>query len=217
MGQNEEKIKTLITKIDAVLENNIKQSNILGAVILIKQGDNELYKHVFVYACLKDFKNQMLLNPEKTSINHLYDIASLTKVIGTTTSIMLLVDRGLLNVEDPISKYIKAFNSPDKKHITIRPLLTHTAGLYEWYPFYYYSKNRQDKYKIIGNLPLKYSVGSSRHYSDLGFMLLGEIIETVSKLPLDVFMEQEIFKPLNMTHTMFNPLKIESNYKIAAT
>ena len=66
--------------------------------------------------------------------SHLFDIASLTKVIGTTTSIMLLVDRGLINVDDPVGKYIKSFDTLQKKEITIRHLLTHTAGLYEWYP-----------------------------------------------------------------------------------
>lgn len=212
-----QKRNQLKTEINFILQNEIKKTHIPGAVILIKQGKNELLKKAFGYASLKDYKNQTLINPEKTSINHLYDIASLTKVIGTTTSIMLLVDKGLIKVDDPVSKYIKSFDTPEKSSITIRHLLTHTAGLYEWYPLFYFSNNRQETYKLIGQLPLKYPVNSGRHYSDLGFMLLGQIIETVSKLPLDEFMKQNIFKPLNMTHTMFNPLKHTSTKKIAAT
>ncbi|WP_117883218.1 serine hydrolase domain-containing protein [Aureibaculum luteum] len=216
-GQNSAKQKTLITKINTILENEIKKSNIPGAVILVKQSDQVLYKNAFGYASLNDFNNKRLKNPEKTTVNHLYDIASLTKIIGTTTSIMLLVDQGLLNVDDPVCDYIKAFNTPDKNKITIRHLLTHTAGLIEWFPFYYYSNKRKDTYKIIDKLPLKYAIGSGRHYSDLGFILLGEIIEKVSNLPLDQFMEQHIFKPLQMEHTLFNPLEKETHNKIAAT
>ena len=140
------------------------------------------------------------------TINTLFDIASLTKVIGTTTSIMLLADRGLLKVEDPVYKYIKAFNTPDKKEITIRHLLTHTAGLYEWYPLYYRASNKNESYKLIGELPLQFPVGEQRRYSDLGFVILGEIIEIVSGLPLDKFMDQNIFLPLQMNSTIFNPL-----------
>ncbi|QCX39447.1 hypothetical protein FF125_13740 [Aureibaculum algae] len=216
-AQHTEKQEVLIAKINTILENEINQSNIPGAVVLVKQGDVTLYKNAFGYASLNNFDNKRLQNPEKTTVNHLYDIASLTKVIGTTTSIMLLVDQGLINVEDPVCDYIKAFNTPDKNKITIRHLLTHTAGLIEWFPFYYYSNKRKDTYKIIDKLPLKYAIGSGRHYSDLGFILLGEIIEKVSNLPLDQFMEQHIFKPLRMEHTLFNPLKNETYNKITAT
>ena len=125
--------------------------------------------------------------------SHLFDIASLTKVIGTTTSIMLLVDRGLLKIDDPVYKYIKAFDTPEKRDITIRHLITHTAGLYEWYPLYYRASNKKESYRLIEGLPLMFPVGAQRRYSDLGFVLLGEIIEKVSGLPLEVFMKQNIF------------------------
>ncbi|MDY7393615.1 serine hydrolase [Aureibaculum sp. 2210JD6-5] len=217
VGQNDEKKETLISKINTILESEIEQFNIPGAVILIKKDDAALYKNAFGYAQLYDFGKQKLENPEKTSANHLYDIASLTKVIGTTTAIMLLVDQGFLKVDNPVCDYIKAFDTPEKRNITIRHLLTHTAGLIEWYPFYYYSDNLKETYKIIAELPLKYPIGKSRHYSDLGFMLLGQLIETVSNQPLDKFMEEHIFEPLKMKHTLFNPLTKESKYKIAAT
>ena len=214
IGQPKEK---LIDKINTILQNEINQANIPGAVILIKQDDKEIYKQAFGYAHLYNYGRQKLKKPEKTTVNHLYDIASLTKVIGTTTAIMLLVDKGLVTVDEKVSNYIKAFDTPEKKDITIRHLLTHSSGLYEWYPFYYYSDNRKETYKIIGELPLKYPVGSGRHYSDLGFMLLGQIIETVAKQSLDEFMQQHIFKPLGMERTLFNPLDNSGDYKIAAT
>jgi CubicO group peptidase (beta-lactamase class C family) len=148
---------------------------------------------------------------------HLFDIASLTKVIGTTTAMMLLTDRGLVNPEDHAGKYINAFTSPDKKDITIRHLLTHTAGLYEWYPLYYRSNGKQECYKLIGELPLIFPVGEKRRYSDLGFMILGEIVEMVSGMSLDKFMKKNIFLPLGMKNTTFNPLSTGRYKKIAAT
>lgn len=214
LGQKKEK---LIEDINTILQNEIEQANIPGAVILIKQSNKELYKKAYGYAQLYDYGNHKLETPEKTTVNHIYDLASLTKVIGTTTSVMLLVDKGIIQVDDPVSNYIKAFDTEEKKDITIRHLLNHTAGLIEWYPFYYYSDNREDTYKIVGKLPLKYPVGSGRHYSDLGFMLLGQIIETVSNQPLDEFMIEHIFEPLHMKNTGFNPLKDKSIDKIAST
>lgn len=208
---------SLIAEIDSILQTQIDQEKIPGAVILIKKGNEEIYKKAFGYAQKKNFEQQNLAVPEKTTVKHLYDIASLTKVVGTTTAIMLLVDKGLLKVDEPVGKYIPAFNSPDKANITIRHLLTHTSGLYEWYPLYYRCKNRQETFKLIGELPLAFPVGSGRHYSDLGFTILGQIIEKVSGKSLEDFMAENIFKPLKMNHTMYNPLKNGFTKNIAAT
>jgi serine-type D-Ala-D-Ala carboxypeptidase len=213
----EEKKMKLITVIDSILQSQIDQDKIPGAVVLIKKNTEVIYLHAYGYAQKYDFNHNLLIPPEKMTVDHLFDIASLTKVIGTTTSIMLLADRGQINVEDPVFKYIKAFNTPDKKEITIRNLLTHTAGLYEWYPLYYLASNKQECFKVIGELPLKFPVGEQRRYSDLGFVLLGEIIENVSGLPLEKFMKQNIFQPLGMKNTDFNPLTSIGPTKIAST
>jgi len=207
----------LISKIDSILQTKVNLDEIPGAVIQIKIGDQLLYKHAYGYEQKYDFNHQLLNPPDSMTINSLFDIASLTKVIGTTTSVMLLVDRGLLRVEDPVCKYIKAFNTSEKKEITIRNLLTHTAGLYEWYPLYYRASNKNESYKLIGELPLQFPVGEQRRYSDLGFVLLGEIIEIVSGLPLDKFMQKNIFLPLQMSSTAYNPLSTANFKNIAAT
>ncbi|WP_299389912.1 serine hydrolase [uncultured Gelidibacter sp.] len=217
LGQNRNKTEVLAAEINAILQAAADNSEIPGAVILVKQGNQEIHKKAYGYISLKGYDQQTLANPEKTSVEHLYDIASLTKVIGTTTSIMLLVDKGLINIEDPVAKYIKGFDTPEKNKITIKHLLTHTSGLYEWYPLYYFSNDKHEVYKLIDDLALKYPVGIGRHYSDLGFIVLGEIVEIVSKLSLEQFMDQHIFKPLRMEHTMFNPVKNGSELRIAAT
>jgi len=92
----------------------------------------------------------------------LFDLASLTKVIGTTTSIMLLVDQHKIQIDDPVHKYLPGLDTGAKRQITLRHLLTHTAGLYEWYPLFYKSKTRDSTIKLIESLPLKYPVGHHR-------------------------------------------------------
>ncbi len=207
----------LISKIDSILQTKVDLDEIPGAIIEIKKKDRVIYKKAYGYAQKYDYNHKVLNPPEIMTTEYMFDIASLTKVIGTTTSIMLLVDRGKLKVDDPVSKYIKAFGTPDKKDITIRHLLTHTAGLYEWYPLYYRAADKKESYNLIGQLPLMFPVGAQRRYSDLGFVILGQIIETVSGMPLEKFEKENIFVPLHMTNTTFNPLKSGSFKKIAAT
>jgi CubicO group peptidase (beta-lactamase class C family) len=207
----------LMHTIDSILERQVNTNKIPGAVIEVKIGDEVILKQAYGYAQKYDYEHHLLGRPDTMTLGTLFDIASLTKVVGTTTSIMLLVDRGLVHIDDPVSKYIKAFADADKASITIRHLLTHTAGLYEWYPMYYRASNKQETFKLIGELPLGFPVGAGRHYSDLGFTVLGEIVEKVSGMPLDQFEEQNIFIPLGMNHTMYNPLTKGQRYHIAAT
>lgn len=203
-----EKIKhdKLTKTADSILQTAVNNKLIPGAVIEIKKGNQVLLKKAFGYANRNDYRNQPLADPEPMTTDDLFDLASLTKVVGTTTSIMLLVDRGLIKIDDPVRKYLPAFNSVDKKQITIRNLLTHTAGLITWYPVFYRASNKQEAYKVIEELPLAFPVGKERHYSDLGFILLGEIIEKISGMPLDQFDQKNIFIPLQMNHTTYNPL-----------
>lgn len=207
----------LARRIDSIIESEIREGKIPGAVIAVKKGDEIIYKQALGYAQKFNYEHQLLQNPEPMTTGHLFDIASLTKVVGTTTSIMLLVDKGLVNVDDKVGKYIKAFTTPDKAGITIRHLLTHTAGLYEWYPLYYRASTKKETFKLIGELPLAFPVGTQRRYSDLGFTILGQIVATVSGMPLDEFVKQNIFLPLGMNQTTYNPLKEKRDFKIAAT
>ena len=208
---------TLIHQVDDAINNAIADSKIPGAVIQIKKDGKVLYTHAYGDAQKFNYKHELLPVPDKMTTGTLFDLASLTKVVGTTTSIMLLVDRGQIKIDDPVSKYVPAFGTPDKAAITIRHLLTHTAGIYEWYPLFYRASNKQETFKLIGELPLHFPVGAERKYSDLGFTVLGEIVEIVSGMSLDKFEEQNIFTPLGMKNTLFNPLKSGRNFKIAAT
>jgi CubicO group peptidase (beta-lactamase class C family) len=202
-------------EVSTIINQFIDNSKIPGAVVAIKKGNKLVLEKAFGQARLKEFNGSKSENPEPMSLKHLFDIASLTKVVGTTTAIMKLHDQGKLNVEDPVSKYVDGFSEGEKKKITIRHLLTHTSGMYDWYPLYYFSNKRNETFQFIKNLPLKYPVGAERHYSDLGFTILGEIIENVSGKSLDQYLKSEIFGPLKMKNTGFNPDK--TKYLIAAT
>ncbi len=214
-----EKIKRekLTKTVDSLLQSEVNNHAIPGAVIEIKKGNQVLCKKAFGYAQRNDYHNRPLAHPVVMTTEDMFDLASLTKVVGTTTAIMLLADRGLINVDDPVGKYLPAFNVRDKKQITIRNLLTHTAGLITWYPLFYRASNKLEAYKLIGELPLAFPVGKVRRYSDLGFMLLGEIIEKVSGMALDQFDQKNIFIPLGMHHTTYNPLASGGFTKFAAT
>lgn len=212
-----QKKAVMIKEIDEAVNTAIAEKKIPGAVVQIKKDGKVVYTQAFGDAQKYDYNHQLLAQPDKMTVGTLFDLASLTKVVGTTTSIMLLADRGLIKVDDPVGKYVPAFSSGDKAAITIRHLLTHTAGLYEWYPMYYRAHNKQETFKLIGELPLHFPVGQQRKYSDLGFTVLGQIVEVVSGMPLDKFEEQNIFIPLGMTNTLYNPLKSGREFHIAAT
>lgn len=200
------------SRIDSLIQSEISLGNIPGAVLQISQHNRILYSKAYGYAIRFDEKGGYLKNPVPMTTGHLFDIASLTKVTGTTTALMKLVSEGRLNVDDPVSLYLPAFRSPDKSVITTRHLLTHSSGIYEWYPMYFTAKgDRQQTYALIASLHLKYPVGKERHYSDLGFTVLGQLIETISGMPLERYLEDSIFRPLGMLHTFYLPLK--RNYK----
>ncbi|WP_421799325.1 serine hydrolase domain-containing protein [Haliscomenobacter sp.] len=207
------KFKTL----DSLLQSEVNGDKIPGVVIQVKKGKQVLFQRAYGLSQKYNAQHQLLPNPEPTTLEHLYDLASLTKVVGTTTGIMLLVDQKQIGLDDAVGKYIPAFDTPEKRTITIRHLLSHSAGLKEWYPLYYRASNKQETYRLIGELPLAFPVGKQRRYSDLGFVLLGQIIEQISKMPLDQFLDQQVFKPLGMIHTTYNPLSKGSFTKIAAT
>lgn len=133
----------------------------------------------------------------------LFDLASVTKVMATTFALMLLVDRGEVDVETTVSTYLPDFVGDGRERITLRHLLTHRSGLPQWVPTYYHARDRDEAYDYVRSLPLVWPVGEERHYSDLGFMLLGRIVEEVSGRSLDEYVRAEIYEPLGLGSTGF--------------
>jgi len=134
-----------------------------------------------------------------------FDLASVTKVMATTMAIMILVEDGELRLDDPVGLYLPSFSGPGKEAITVRHLLTHTSGLAQWQPLYYQASNPSEAIAVISEMPLSWSVGEGRHYSDLGFMVLGELVRSISGQRLDGFLEARLFSPLGLERTGFNP------------
>ncbi|HEX6983623.1 MAG TPA: serine hydrolase [Balneolaceae bacterium] len=205
-----------IAAVDSLILSEVKTGNIPGAVIRIQRGDSILHREAYGYAQKYSYGVKPLKEPESMTIEHLFDLASLTKVCATTFGIMLLADNGKLHLDDAIYKWLPEFNIGEKRKITVRHLLSHSSGLRQWYPLYYKASNKKERYKVIAGMPLKWEVGKARHYSDLGFMLLGDIIERASGQSMDVFLRENLYQPLNLTHTFFNPLD-KGIQKIAAT
>lgn len=135
----------------------------------------------------------------------LFDIASLTKVVATTTMAMILVDEGRLDINKPVSAFIPAFHGGAKDRVTVANLLTHSSGLDWWAPLYKDTQGQDAFVRRIAAMDLAYEPGTKSLYSDLGLILLGEILERVSGQTLDAFARERIFEPLGMKDTMYRP------------
>jgi serine-type D-Ala-D-Ala carboxypeptidase len=140
-------------------------------------------------------------------VDTIFDIASLTKVVATTTAIMQLWDAGLLNIDDPVAKYWPEFVQNDKAPLTLRQLLTHTSGLREGInPRARWSSYREALKAIAVDQPL-HPPSTEFRYSDVNFIVLGEIASRVSGQHLDRYCTEKIFQPLNLRRTSFKPPK----------
>lgn len=135
----------------------------------------------------------------------LYDLASLTKVITATTLSMQLYEQGQLKLEHPLSRFFPAFVGQGRHKITVRHLLTHTSGLPAHLPLYQRLKGKREFVQNILQVPLEYEPGTKAIYSDLGIILLGDMIEKIAGRSLDQLAQQRIFEPLGMAQTLFKP------------
>jgi CubicO group peptidase (beta-lactamase class C family) len=176
-----------------------------GAVFVVSRNGRVVHERAFGYAQLNDFEMHRLAAPRPMHTSTVFDLASVTKVLGTTMAAMLLVDQGKIDVDAPVSRYLPDFRGPHLDSITVRHLLQHSSGLVQWQPLYYHASNSGQTYAVIRDMPLQWGVGEARHYSDLGFMLLGYVVERVSGAPLDAFLEQNLYHPLGLRSTTFNP------------
>lgn len=141
-----------------------------------------------------------------------YDLASVTKVIATTTACMILYDRGLFKLDQPLVELLPGFadnspeqNDPRRRQVTLRMLLAHSSGLPAYVKLFQTAHNKDELLKQALRVPLTAAPGSRAEYSDIGFILLGEALQKLSGETLDRFCRREIFTKLNLAHTCFNP------------
>ena len=144
-------------------------------------------------------------DPRPVTPETIYDLASLTKVIGLTTAAMMLVDVGRLDLDAPVRRYVPAFQGPDKEHVTIRHLLTHSSGLPAWRALYAETKTRDDALALVDTTPLLRQPGDTFVYSDLGAIVLTQAVEAITGQRLNDFLDARLFGPLGMMSTRFLP------------
>ena len=184
--------------IDDVVAEGLRDERMPGCVVLVG------YRGQIVW--LKSYgSRQVKPDVVPMTTDTVFDLASLTKPIATATSIMLLIEDGLVELDAPAAKYIPEFGNTGKEVITIRQLLVHQSGLLPDNSIKDYENGRADAFRRIHELDLLAEPGTRFMYSDVGFIVLGEIVERVSGKSLDAFARERIFKPLGMFETGFNP------------
>lgn len=186
------------SNVEDLVDNAIRNNSFPGAQLIVANSQKVIYSGYF---------GNYDYNPDSYPVSKetIFDIASLTKVIATTSAIMILFDKNLIDLDEKVSNYLPEFSSGEKNDITVKNLLLHNSGLKAWMPFYKTCKNKTDIYNTICSEKLNYKTGTKFVYSDLGFILLGLIVEKISKTSFDKFCEENIFAPLGMSYTMFNP------------
>ena len=190
---------------DELISTALDDSMFAGAVLLVGSSSEILVRESFGYADRYDADLNEIEQPVRMTTEHRFDVASLTKVLATTYGLMLLDSRGEIDPDEPIHSYIPGFEDGEKAQITIRHLLTHTSGLMQWFPSYYVAENPEERQAFTASGDLVGSVGAERRYSDYGFMLLGDIIEQAAEQSLNQYLEDEIYGPMGLHQTEFNP------------
>ena len=149
-------------------------------------------------------------------VNTIYDMASLTKVIATTTAAMILEEQGQLDLDRTVASYLPGFNAPDKAGITMRMVITHRGGLEAFAALYKTFSGREQYLQQINLRPLKSVPGTEMVYSDWDMILTQLVIEKITGIPLDKFVDEKVFHPLGMKSTMFTP-DTSLKFRIAPT
>ncbi len=144
-------------------------------------------------------------DPRPVEVGTIYDLASLTKVVGLTTACMILVDEGKLALDAPVRRYLPEFRGAGKDQVAIRHLLTHSSGLPAWRQLYAEADSRATALWIVNTTPLDMPPGKTYVYSDLGAIVLTEVVERITGGSLDAFLDARVFRPLRMPATRFLP------------
>ena len=227
-------IRRKLAKVDRAIDKAIGAAEIPGAVVLARMPrDGEVIEHCSV-------RGLSVVRPERLPMTRetIFDLASLTKPIATTTAILQLVHEGALGLDDPVSKILPVFGEREKDGVTLRHLLTHSSGLKPWRAFHelLLEKERKTGERLLATPAgreividrvvrsgLVHDPGTAAVYGDLDFITLGAIVEAVSHQPLDAYCAERITGPLGLEETRFLPVGVEAELpeplrrRIAAT
>jgi CubicO group peptidase (beta-lactamase class C family) len=199
-----------LAAIERVVERGIKAGGYPGASVIVGRKGAAVYEKGF--GRLTWSSSSIPVDAVRT----IYDVASLSKVVGTTTAIMILYDENKIRLDDPIVSYIPTFGGGDKDKVTVRQLLTHTSGLPAGRDIWRIAQTPLEARALVLSTPLEGRPGAQYIYSDLGADVLGLLVEVVSGEPLDKFLTRRVFDPLGMNETMYRPAD-SLRYRIAPT
>jgi uncharacterized protein YbbC (DUF1343 family)/CubicO group peptidase (beta-lactamase class C family) len=195
--------------VDSIIQQAVGDGNIPGAVLLVGHNGAVIYRKAYGSRALEPKREVMTLDT-------VFDLASLTKVIATTTAVMQLFEQGKIRMNDPVAKYLPEFAQNGKEDITLRQLMTHYSGLAPDLDLDTPWEGKQTAYQLAFVEPAEQTPGSIFTYSDINFIMLGALVERVSGETLDAYTARHVFAPLKMMHTRFVP-PAEWRAKIAPT
>ncbi len=184
--------------VDEAAREAVASGEIPGVVVLVGQGDQTVLHQAWGWRSL-------VPEPDEMTTDTIFDVASLTKPLGTAIAVMALVERGEIKLEAPLGRYLREFRSSAFDGVTIERILGHTAGFPALPPSDALVGGFPAAARALAHRPLDYPPGTGFQYSDTGFIVLGEVIRRVSGEPLDRFLERILFKPLGLRDTMFRP------------
>jgi uncharacterized protein YbbC (DUF1343 family)/CubicO group peptidase (beta-lactamase class C family) len=187
-----------LAKIDEAVLASIERKETPGAVVLVGRNGRIVYRKAFGDRAIEPKQEAM-------TIDTIFDLASLTKIVATATSMMILVERGKVSLADPVALYIPEFGKNGKERITVEQLMTHRAGLPPDNEIADYVGKTVDPLSLIYELRPSYEPGTRFVYSDVGFIVAAEIVRRVSGKRIDDFAREETFAPLRMRDSGFLP------------
>jgi uncharacterized protein YbbC (DUF1343 family) len=187
-----------LREIDTVVDEAIADHKLPGAVVVVGRGDTTLVRKAYGSRALVPASEPM-------TVNTIFDLASLTKVVATTSATMMLVEEGRIRLSDPVASFIPEFGKYGKERITVRDLMTHMSGLRPDLDLGERWTGADTAIRRASEETLASPPGRQFVYSDINYVLLGEIVARVSHMPLEVFAATRIFTPLRMSETMFRP------------
>jgi CubicO group peptidase (beta-lactamase class C family) len=188
-----------LAAIDRVVTRGMAAGGYPGAAVVIGRRGAAVYQKGF--GRLDWLASSPRVRPDRT----IYDLASLTKVVGTTTAAMILFDEGRLDLDAPVGRYLPEFSGGLKEIVTVRMLLTHQSGLPPGRDLWRLAKTPGEAKALVLATPLAYKPGSKVLYSDLGADVLGWVVEAIAGQGLDRFLDERVFAPLGMNDTYFRP------------
>jgi uncharacterized protein YbbC (DUF1343 family)/CubicO group peptidase (beta-lactamase class C family) len=184
--------------LDALLKNAVEKGNAPGAVLLVGHNGAVVYRKAYGNRATSP-------NPEPMTPDTVFDLGALTEVIATTISVMRMVQLGQVKLNDPVAKYIPEFAQNGKSDVTVRQLMTHYSGLRPDLDLKPYWRGSDEGYARANAEKLVNPPGSVFMYSDINFIVLGELVQRVGGMALNQYGQNYVFGPLGMTMTTFSP------------